>query len=226
MKTKSFQQNRPLSPRIVPIASLLLTAARLASGADIYWDGPAGNWDVAANWSAAAGATTPDPGAAPGAADIARFSISTVTGGQIVALNGNQSVLGLVYNNTLTSAMGIRSGTSPANTNTPAQTLTIGASGLTWGTGQVDIGAGVLTNTCNLVSVALNNTYTINLAGDQSWTNTSGTGAGALLQEFATITTANTAPVTLTMAGANASTKISSAPSRTMPPMRLGWWHS
>ena len=206
MKTTTLQ-NRILTLRIAPIAGLLLAAAQVASAADIYWDGPAGNWDVAANWSTAAGATAPEPGAAPGAADIARFSISTVTGGQIVALNGDQSALGLVYNNTLTSAMGIRSGTSPANTNTPTQTLNLGVSGLTWGTGQVDLGAGSQINTFTTNTINPTNTYTINLAGTQSWTNTSGVAAGALLQSFATITTNTNSLVTLTLGGANAANK-------------------
>jgi hypothetical protein len=87
------------------IAALL--AAQSAHAAIKYWDGdsvPKG-WDNKANWSTAAGDTTPNPSAVPGISDIAHFNISTANSAQVVHLNTNQSAAGLVFANTFTTTL-------------------------------------------------------------------------------------------------------------------------
>ena len=75
-------------------------AAHAALASPVYWDGTSGGWDVVANWSTAAAATTPDPAAVPGASDDAVFNINTVDGATTVSLNAAQSVNSLNFDNT------------------------------------------------------------------------------------------------------------------------------
>ncbi len=129
-------------------------ATQPVHASNIYWDGTGTGWNVAGNWSTAAGATTPDPGAVPGAADIATFSANTVNTAQSVDLNGNQAALGLVFLDTSAETSLSGGGTS--------RTLTLGASGIT-----VNGLAGAVT----LGSWADGQRADVILAGAQAWTN-------------------------------------------------------
>ncbi|MCX6980153.1 MAG: hypothetical protein NTV08_05290 [Verrucomicrobia bacterium] len=123
------------------IAAVLTSATSLflgteASAATIYWDGAASaSWGLAANWSTASGAITPDPGAFPGALDDLIFNISTANIGTLIYLDGNQLAKSLTFNNTGTTTFnGNTSGTT-------VRTLTI-TDGITMasGAGTVTIG--------------------------------------------------------------------------------------
>ena len=108
-----------------------------------YWDGANASWTTAANWSIDPDATTPDPVSPPGASDNAFFSISRDTDGATVSLNGDQSVLGLVYGTTSGNIYLQGGGTD--------RTLTIGTGGITdiaptSGTGIGDTTAGQKVN--------------------------------------------------------------------------------
>ena len=145
-----------LSGRVLALAALLASPSTPA--ATIYWDGTGTGWDVAANWSTAVGATTPNPTAIPGAADVANFSISTITStAQTVNLNANQSAAGLSFlgTNTATTTL-LGGGTS--------RTLTLGNSGI-----NIASGAGAVT----LGNGTAGNNVSITLAGGQTWTNNS-----------------------------------------------------
>jgi fibronectin-binding autotransporter adhesin len=151
--------------RKIVIVALVLAGAATAYGETIYWDKPANtgsNWAAVANWSTASNATTPDPVAVPGSADLAVFSI-TVAGGAGTNVNfGNgatQSALGfLITASTTTSFRGGDAGNALANS-----TLNLGASGiLKTGTGGASIG-----------SATANSNITVNLVADQTWENNS-----------------------------------------------------
>ena len=167
--------------RLVRCGSLAAALAALlgapsAEAVNIYWDGTGTAWNVAASWSSASGAITPD--VLPTTADIATFSTSTVTTLQTVDLNAAQSVLGLSFLGTNTATTLLQGG-GVAN-----QTLTLAASGISVASlaGAVTIGS-----TAALENVALT------LGAAQSWTNISanaltvvnGVSAGANLLTLA-----------------------------------------
>ncbi len=127
------------------IAAGILIPWQIAPAAPIYWDGTLTDWGALGSWSTAVGATTPDPAALPGTADIATFSISTVTTAQTVNLNGARSVLGLSFLGTNTATTTLLGGSA-------AQTLTLGASGITMasGAGAVTIGSATAAQNVNI----------------------------------------------------------------------------
>lgn len=131
--------------------------AATVQAATIYWDGTGTDWQTAGNWSTVSNASTPNPGAAPGAADLAVFSTSTVVTAQTVNLNGNQSILGLLFLGTNPSSTTLLGG----GTN---RTLTLGASGIT-----VVTAAGAVT----IGSSTSGQNVAITLGAAQSWTNDS-----------------------------------------------------
>src|SRR5688572_12115931 len=145
---------RILTQSIAVIAtSTALSPATFA--ASLYWDGlAAGGCNTPANWSTDPAATTPDPAASPVAADLAFFNISTVNGAEVVALNANQAALGLVFNNTGTTAL------QGGGTN---RVLTLGASGLL-----LNAGAGAVT-----IGGATGQNVALTLGAAQTWTNDS-----------------------------------------------------
>jgi autotransporter-associated beta strand protein len=149
-------------PRILArsIASLFTAGSALAlsnaaSAADIYWDGITGGWDAVANWSTASGATTPDPVAVPGILDNAIFNITTANGNEVVGLNASQSALGLIFNNT---------GTTALEGGVANQALTLGTGGIT---------VNALAGAATIGSAAAGQNVAVTLGGAQSWTNNS-----------------------------------------------------
>ncbi len=101
-------------------------------GADRYWNNTANaneGWGSLGVWSTASNAPTPS-GSAPGAADTAIFSISTVTNAnQTIGLRGNRSALGLAF-------LGSNAGTTALVDGTAQRwTLSLGAGGVSIGSG-------------------------------------------------------------------------------------------
>lgn len=184
-------KNRSAFPSQLCVALGVISTLGSVSAANIYWDGAGGSWSTVGAWSTASGAVTPDPSAAPGSSDIAIFNQSGSPAGVAVLLNGNQSALGIQFNNT--SSMSLKA--TAAN-----QVLLLGASGLTYGTGQVDLGG---TGTGATV---------ISLTASQSWTG-SGSGLIQLLNGAAAqgITNGTSGAVTLTFAGVGTGSKTISA---------------
>jgi len=148
----------------------------------IYWDGASAGWDVAANWSTASNATTPNPTAVPLIGDDAIFNISTVNAAETISLNANQAANSLTFNNTNTTLL---QGNTTASTN---RVLTIGAGGIL-----VNSGAGAVT----IGSITTNQNVAITLGASQSWINNS---ANALNIVNAVTGTAS-ATQTLTLGG-------------------------
>jgi autotransporter-associated beta strand protein len=167
-----------------PLAAALtgLLFAYSAQAANIYWDGTGTAWNAVGSWSTVVGATT-DPAAIPGTADIATFSISTLTNtAQTVDLNAAQSVLGLRFLGTNTATTLLQGG-GVAN-----QTLTLGTSG---------ISVASLAGAVTIGSTATSQNVAITLSGAQSWTNNS---ANAL--SVVNGVSAGTNPLTLAGTGA------------------------
>jgi autotransporter-associated beta strand protein len=105
-----------------------------ASADNLYWDfgaSPDTNWFDVANWDTAADGTGGDPGAVPGAADIAVFNTSVLNTPQVAALRANVTLSGFIFNNTATTFIG----TTGAN-----RRIFVGADGIT-----VNAGAGLVT---------------------------------------------------------------------------------
>ncbi|MCX6873872.1 MAG: autotransporter-associated beta strand repeat-containing protein [Verrucomicrobia bacterium] len=147
---------RPVRTRSIAagtLAALLaaLFAAQSALAAAVYWDGIGIGWNMASSW---------DTAVVPGAADVANFSVSTVTSAQTVNLNAQQSAQGLVFHGTNPATTALQGG----GTN---RTLTLGASGI-----QVDGGAGAVT----IGSATAGQNVAIILAAAQTWTNNSANG--------------------------------------------------
>jgi autotransporter-associated beta strand protein len=123
----------------LPLA-FTLALAGAAHAATIYWDntgGTANSWNPVANWSTVVGGGT-DPGANPGASDVATFSATPIQGtNQTVNFNANdRSVLGLDV------LSGVTANTTLAGGNASTRTLTIGSSGIAnAGSGTVNIGS-------------------------------------------------------------------------------------
>jgi fibronectin-binding autotransporter adhesin len=150
----------------VAFIAAVLIPVPVANAATLYWNGTATDspdslWTLPGVWSISAGATTPAPVAAPGSTDDAVFNITTANVAELIYLNGNQAALSLTFNNT--AATTILSGTAPTS---PAQTLTLGSSGLT------------VAGTAGTVTLGTaNNPVTLVLASavGQTWTNNSAT---------------------------------------------------
>lgn len=132
----------------------VIAGMSMADAADIYWNGVGTGWDSTADWSTVPGATTPNPGAVPGASDTAIFNITTVTSNQTVNLNAAQSAQGLTFNNTGTTSLQSGGGN---------QALTLGSGGIT-----VASGAGAVT-----VGAPSPDGVGITLSTSQTWTNNS-----------------------------------------------------
>ncbi len=144
------------------IAALAALAPSFTNAATIYWDrGAATNaWGTAANWSTLPGAATPDPAAAPVAADLAVFNISTLNTAQTVDMGADRPVLGLQF---------VTTGTLALQGGGANRTLTLGASGLdktATGTGAITIGSGTANQNVN-----------VRLSADQTWQNNNNAGA-------------------------------------------------
>jgi len=123
------------------LAPLVLAAlATTAHAALDYWDGTGNLWGTASFWSTAAGATTPDPGTAPGAADKAIFNISTVTTPQTVYLGGNQAAIAITNISSGTTVLLGGTAGSPA-----ANTLTLGTTAGATNVLTANTGAGIMT---------------------------------------------------------------------------------
>lgn len=162
----------------VPFAALFGVSA---SAATIVWDGGDGAWDTAANWSTALGAVTPNPAAAPGAADAALFNITGANGNETVTLGANQSAGSLTFSNTGTTTIKSDSST--------LRYLTLGSGGIT-----IDAPAGAVTigDATNLTSLWL--------AYGQTWTNNSGsllTVVNPIYNGAATLTVGGTGNTTI-----------------------------
>ena len=145
---------------IATVLTSLVPLGNSVKAATIYWDGTSTDWSLVGSWSTAVGATTPDPSAVPGAADIANFSISTITAtAQTVNLNADRSVTGLIFLGTNTAATTLQGG----GTN---RTLTLGASGIV-----VNASAGAVT----LGSATAGQNVAITLGAAQTWLNNAAT---------------------------------------------------
>ena len=146
---------RNLLETALGLGCVLASTASVSHASTIYWDGVSAGWEAAANWSTAAGATTPDPAAIPAAADDVIFNIDTVDGAVTVGLNGNQAVNSLTFNNTGTTLL------QGGGTN---RTLAIGAGGIT-----MDAAAGAAT----IGSATAGQNVAVSLTATQTWTNNS-----------------------------------------------------
>ena len=180
-RRKGVKQRRVALRRgpLLSLAALTLLGSPGAMAADIYWDGSGTGWDTVGSWSTAGGATTPDPGAVPGSADIALFNISTVNTAQTVSLNAAQSALGLSFTS---------SGTLVLQGGGTNRTLTLAGSGITKsGTGAVTIG-----------SVTTGQQVALALSASQTWANNDNTAALNILNGVAASTATSR---TLTLSG-------------------------
>lgn len=138
--------------RIALFSALIAVAANAGT---IYWDGSGTNWDSPANWSTSSSATTPDPAAKPGSADIAVFNIDSVSVVQPVALGADQAATKVTVQGTATGGATITGGGTD-------RTLSLGTGGM-----EVLSGAGPLV----IGSDATGQGVAVSLAGNQTWTN-------------------------------------------------------
>ncbi|MFD0895904.1 autotransporter-associated beta strand repeat-containing protein [Luteolibacter ambystomatis] len=128
----------------------------------VWWDGSATSWNAAANWSTASGATTPNPGAVPGASNTMTFNISTVTTAQAITLDADQSSAGMTF---------ASSGTTTFTGGGTNRTLTFDLGGLT-----LNAGAGAVT----IGSATAGQNVAVSLLGPQIWTNGSSSALSVL----------------------------------------------
>jgi len=101
------------------------------------WDGSGSDWSLVGSWSTLVSATSPDPSAIPGAADVANLSINSLNSAQIVNLNASQAAQGLVFlgtNTTTTTLLGggtededLTRGGSGISVNSSAGAVTLGS---------------------------------------------------------------------------------------------------
>lgn len=138
--------------RNILLAALLLGQSQAAS---LYWDGGNANWINNAAWSTDSAATSPDPGAAPVAADDAFFNISTANLASTVTLNGNYAARSLTFNNTAATNL------SADGTN---RALSVGAGGLTMASGA---------GTATIGSATANQNIPVTFTASQTWVNNS-----------------------------------------------------
>lgn len=139
--------------RLLLVAAALCGLFRADSRAGtIYWDGSGTGWNTAGSWSTVSGATTPDPGAVPGAGDDVVFNITTVNTAQTVSLNGDQ-LAGSITNGTTGAVTLVGGGTD--------RTLTLGAGGFArTGNAATTIGSPTAGQRVNVV-----------IGADQTWLN-------------------------------------------------------
>lgn len=173
------------------IVVALVVSFQTAQGAPIYWDGTTnpGDWGTPANWSTDTANPALDPASAPGAADVATFTIDGIATAQTVNMNGTQSALGLATR-AQTAITTIQGG----GTN---QTLNLGTSGINHVAGGLVVG-----------STTAGQQVAISLQGAQSWTSSaSGTGAAGL-QVRNDVSIGAGGNQTLTLTGTNVSPSI------------------
>jgi autotransporter-associated beta strand protein len=158
----------------------------------LYWDGVNGNWSNVANWSTASDATTPNPGAAPGALDDTVFNITGADANSEVSLNSaNRSA----YSMTFVSSGTILFKRSSVDSTTSANSILLGAGGMTMAATSGAVTVGTNEQRINLraqssLSIANNSpsllTLNRNLSSDEGSGTTvitfngSGTGGTAL----------------------------------------------
>ncbi|MES2708793.1 MAG: hypothetical protein V4726_19520 [Verrucomicrobiota bacterium] len=172
---------------LIPLGATLAGQSQAAS---VFWDGATNTiWGTAANWATTAAGGT-NPAAAPGAADTAVFSITSLnaTGNdRLINVQTNESATGLVFDSA--------SQTQIATANT-LQTLSIGSGGMSIASGAGNVILGFANTAFDL---------DLNLTAGQSWTNNSTvSGQSLLIQDGADYTGGGTA--TLTIAGAGNTT--------------------
>jgi fibronectin-binding autotransporter adhesin len=138
------------------------------------WSVTSGTWSTAGSWV----------GGVPTASDTAYFSSESVSDSDATAfLSGNESVLGLSFNN--------GGSTTLQSNGSTARTLTLGTNGIEM---NVDAGAATIGVTGSMVNLILN--------GTQTFTNNS----SSLLSAFGTINTAGSVGSDLTIAGTGSTT--------------------
>jgi fibronectin-binding autotransporter adhesin len=175
----SFFRSSPLQ-----LAALVITISAPIQAETIYWDGSTDtSWLNAGNWTTSSIDPLLDPASAPGASDLAIFSISS-TAPRTINMDGNQAVSGIGTSG-LTGMLTLRGGAATA------RTLTIGAEGINHISGGITIGA------------TTEETVDILLAASQSWnSDTSGTGSQAI-RILNNISAASAGSKTLTLNGFN-----------------------
>ena len=115
--------------RILATLAGAIVSPTLSQATNILWDGTGTTWNTSNTWSLVTSATTPNPPAQPGASDVVFFNITTVNTAQSVNLDAPESALGLVFDSTGTVLIQSAAGGGSANS------LTLGASGITHGAG-------------------------------------------------------------------------------------------
>ncbi len=164
-----------------PLAgALAVMVLGVAQAVELFWDGTGTSWSPVEGWSTVQSAATPDPVAAPGAADVATFSADGVSGAQAVALGANQAASKLSLRESASGGVTLTGGGAD-------RTLSLGTGGI-----EVFAGAGPLV----VGSTAAGQRVTASLTGSQTWTN--GSANAAVLQNGVGATGAHT----LTLRGA------------------------
>lgn len=163
-------QNKRLAACVAKLLPLFVLAST-ASATAISWSGTGGgSWTDTAKWT---------PSQVPVTGDTVTFPAA----GQAVTLNGNQTVDGLVFNNTSTGSL---------RPTVAGQVLSLGAGGIKFGTGQTDLGGSGA------------QALVIAMTANQSWTGNGGSliqlnsGSPASTQS---LTNATSGPITLTIDG-------------------------
>ena len=157
------------------VAPLIAAWPQMARSADIWWDnvgGTANDWGGVANWSTVVGGGA-NPGAIPGAADVAIFNATSLTAAQTVNVGAaDRTLLGLSF--TSGAAVTLQAG----GTN---RVLTLGASGI------VKSGAGAMT----IGSATANQNVNVRLSADQTWANNNNTGTLTIINGVQASTAVN-----------------------------------
>ena len=122
-----------------------------AHAVNLYWGSGSSSWFTAGNWTTNSTGTPITGSAVPTASDLVTFNGSTINGNQTVTMNAAGAALGLVFNNTGTSAL--------TSDTTTARVLSIGGITVNSGAGAVTIGG--------------TNAITTTLTSSQTWTNNS-----------------------------------------------------
>jgi fibronectin-binding autotransporter adhesin len=171
-----------------------------AMAVPLYWDGTGSTWGTASNWSTDPAAAVPDPVAAPGSTDTATFSTTSVTTAQTIGLGGNQSALGLVFNNQSNVTL------NGGGTNS---VLSLGTDGII-ATGTTTSG-GAPTRVYTIGNTTAGQNLSISLLGSQSWlSNLSGasvnSGDGIYVRNGVSLGVTGTH--TLTLSGTSGTTPL------------------
>jgi len=120
-----------------PLAvALALLGGGAAQAATLFWDGTGTSWAPAEGWSAVETADTPDPAAAPDAADVAAFSVDGVSSLQAVTLGASQAAAMLSVRGSAAGGLVLTGGGTD-------RTLSLGTGGLEAleGAGPVAVGS-------------------------------------------------------------------------------------